>query len=212
MKNDYMFNNIKISVPQTVLISALSVIGDARRVMTMDFKEEGNLVIIVGKTYPEMAGSEYFAKYGLMGNIPPRVRMSMARRTFKAIEKAIRHNLLLSCHDVSDGGLACALAESSFAGNLGVDIDLNAVPQTSLFRDDFILFSESQSRFVVSIRKKDIDTFKKLFRSIPCGVLGKTTTSNRFKVKGIKGKTIIDLPVWQLLEAWQKPFKEHFSG
>jgi phosphoribosylformylglycinamidine synthase len=212
MKNDYMFNNIKISVPQTVLISALSVIGDARQVMTMDFKEDGNLVIVVGKTYPEMAGSEYFANHGLMGNIPPRVRMSMAKRTFKAIEKAIRQNLLLSCHDVSDGGLGCALAESSFAGDLGVDVDLKAVPLTGLFRDDYILFSESQSRFVVSIRKKDIDTFMKLFRSIPVGVLGMTTTSNRFRIKGIQGKTIVDLPVDTLLEAWQAPFKEHFSG
>jgi len=212
MKNDYMFNNIKISVPQTVLISALSVINDAKRVVTMDFKEDGNLIIVVGKTYPEMGGSEYFAANGLMGNIPPRVRMSLAKRTFAAIEKAIGKNLLQSCHDISDGGLGCALAESAFAGNLGADIDLTAAPVSGIFRDDFLLFSESQSRFIVSIRKKDLQAFIGLLRSIPFGVLGKTTKDNRFKIKGIQGKIVVDLPVERLLESWQAPFKEHFSG
>jgi phosphoribosylformylglycinamidine synthase len=212
MKNDYMYNNIKISVPQTVLMSAISVIRDAEKVMTMDFKEDGNLVIVIGKTYPEMGGSEYFAGHGLMGNIPPRVRMSMAKRTFKAIEKAISRNLLRSCHDVSDGGLGCALAESAFAGDIGVVVDLNAAPMSGIFRDDFILFSESQSRFVVSVRNKDLDAFTVLFRSIPFGVLGRTNKDGRFIIKGLEGKTIIDLPVSQLLEAWQTPFKVHFSG
>jgi phosphoribosylformylglycinamidine synthase len=212
MKNDYMFNNIKISVPQTILMSAISVIRNVEKVMTMDFKESDNLIVVVGKTYPEMGGSEYFAGNGLMGNIPPRVRMSFAKRTYKAIEKAIRQNLLRSCHDMSDGGLGCALAESAFAGDCGVEIDLNAAPASGIFRDDFLLFSESQSRFVVSIRKEDLEAFSRLFRSIPFGVLGKTKKDKRFQVKGLQGKTIIDLPVGKLLEAWQTPFKEHFSA
>jgi len=211
MKNDYMYENVKISVPQTVLISALSVIRDAGRVMTMDFKEKDSLIIVIGKTYPEMAGSEYFAGRGLMGNIPPRVRMPMAKRIFKVIEKAIGMNLLLSCHDVSDGGLGCALAESAFAGGFGVEVDLNAVPVSGVFRDDFVLFSESQSRFVVSVRKKDRHTFASLFRSIPFGILGKTTGDKRFRVLGLEGNAIIDLQLEDLLEAWQGPFRQHFS-
>ena len=212
MKNDYMFNNIKISVPQTLLVSAISVIGNVEKVMTMDLKESGNLIIVVGRTYAEMAGSEYFAAHGLLGNMPPRVRMPAAKRIYRAIEKAINQNLLRSCHDVSDGGLGCSLAESAFAGDLGVEIALNTAPVSGIFRDDFLLFSESQSRFVVSIREKDLEAFTKLFRSIPFGVLGKTKKDKRFKVKGLQGATIIDLPVGQLLEAWQAPFKEHFSG
>ena len=212
MKNDYIFNNIKISVPQTVLISALSVINDVSRVVTMDFKEDGDIIIVVGKTYPEMGGSEYFAHNGLVGNIPPKVRMALAKRTYKTIEKAIRQNLLRSCHDASDGGLGCALAESAFAGDVGVEINLTAAPASAIFRDDFLLFSESQSRFVVSIRRKDLHTFAELFRTIPFGVLGETRKDKRFILKGLQGKTIIDLPVDNLLHAWQEPFKEHFSG
>jgi phosphoribosylformylglycinamidine synthase len=104
------------------------------------------------------------------------------------------------------------LAESAFAGDLGVEIDLNAVPVSGIFRDDFLLFSESQSRFVVSIRQKDLKAFSALFRSIPFGVLGKTIQDKRFRIKGLQGNIIIDLPVGKLLEAWQAPFKEHFSG
>jgi phosphoribosylformylglycinamidine synthase len=138
--------------------------------------------------------------------------MSLAKRTFKAIEKAIRQNLLKSCHDASDGGLGCALAESAFAGDLGVEIDLNAVPASGIFRDDFLLFSETQSRFIVSIRQKDLKAFSALFRSIPFGILGKTTKDKRLKIRGLLGSIIIDLPIGKLLDAWQAPFKEHFSG
>lgn len=138
--------------------------------------------------------------------------MSMAKRTFISIEKAIEKGLLRSCHDISDGGLVCALAESAFAGDLGAEIDLNAAPLSGIFRDDFLLFSESPSRFIISIRKRDLKAFTELFRSIPFGVLGKTTKDKTFRVKGIQGKTIIDLPVEKLIKAWQAPFKEHFSG
>lgn len=212
MKNDYICNNIKISVPQTVLISALSVMKDVAGALTMDFKAEGDLIIVVGKTYPEMAGSEYFATRGMMGNIPPRVRMAPAKKTFRAIERAIRNNLLRSCHDLSDGGLGCALAESAFAGGFGVDIDLRNVPVSGIFRDDFILFSESQSRFVVSIRERDLEKFTSLFRAVPFGIMGRTTRDCRFTVKGVQGKEVVNLSVGRLLDAWQSPFKQHFSG
>jgi phosphoribosylformylglycinamidine synthase len=108
--------------------------------------------------------------------------------------------------------LGCALAESAFAGNLGIESDLTAAPVSGIFRDDFLLFSESQSRFIVSIRKKDLQAFKELFRSIPFGVLGKTRKDKRFIIKGMQGKIIIDISIEKLLEAWQAPFKIHFSG
>jgi phosphoribosylformylglycinamidine synthase len=83
--------------------------------------------------------------------------------------------------------LGCALAESAFAGNRGADIDLNAAPASAIFRDDFLLFSESQSRFIVSIRKKDFPAFAELFRSIPFGVLGRTRKEQTFQSKRIQG-------------------------
>jgi phosphoribosylformylglycinamidine synthase subunit PurSL len=212
MKNDYMFQDIKISVPQTVLISALSVIRDIGKVVTVDFKEAGDVIVIVGTTYPEMGGSEYFAEHGLLGNIPPKVRASVAKRTFVALERAIRQGLIRSCHDVSDGGLGCALAESSFAGGLGVDISLSSAPAKDIFRDDFLLFSESASRFVVSVRERDLPSFERMFRLVPYGIVGMTRRGREFRVRGLRGDVIINLPVEGLLNAWQNPFRVHFSA
>ncbi|MBA4390950.1 MAG: phosphoribosylformylglycinamidine synthase, partial [Syntrophus sp. (in: bacteria)] len=211
MKNDYMHNDIKISVPQTVLVSAISVIDDVRKAITMDVKEGGDVVIIVGKTYPELGGSEYFSHCDRIGNIPPRVRAASAKKTFLCLEKAIREGIIRSCHDISDGGIACSLVESAFAGGLGMDVDLSHIPQQGMYRDDFILFSESQSRFVVTIRERDRAAFEKLFRSIPYGMAGKVRNDERFIVRGISGRTIIDTDICLLKDAWQTPFKELFS-
>jgi phosphoribosylformylglycinamidine synthase II len=211
MKNDYIHNEIKISVPQTVLVSAISVIDDVRKAITMDVKETGDIVIIVGKTYPELGGSEYFSHCDRSGNIPPRVRPASAKKTFLCLEKAIREGIIRSCHDMSDGGMICSLVESAFAGGLGMDVDLSRIPQQSIYRDDFLLFSESQSRFVVTIREQDRSAFEKLFRSIPYGMAGNVRNDERFIVRGSSGMTIIDTDIGQLKDAWQAPFMKLFQ-
>ena len=212
MKNDYMFNDIKISIPQTVLISAISVIQDVRKVVTMDFKKGGDVIILVGMTYPELGGSEYFSMNGRNGNILPRVWGQKAKKTYRCMEKAIKAGIIKSCHDVSDGGVGCALAESAFAGGLGVQVGLSGLPALGIFRDDFLLFSETPSRFVVSVDKKDLEKFKALFRTIPFGIAGKVGSDGRFMVKGLKNDTIIDTDIDLLRDAWQSPFKEHFNA
>ncbi|MCX5804439.1 MAG: phosphoribosylformylglycinamidine synthase subunit PurS [Proteobacteria bacterium] len=212
MKNDYMFNDIKISIPQTVLISAISVINDMRKSVSMDFKEDGDLIVAVGKTYAEMGGSEYFSLCGRHGNIPPKVRGQDAKKLFKGLEKSIQTGIIKSCHDISDGGIGCALAESAFAGGLGVEVDLSFVPATGIFRDDFLLFSESQSRFILSISEGDLEKLEVLLRSIPFGVIGKVRSDEKFLIRGINHNTIIDTNINLLRNAWQSPFKEQFDN
>jgi len=107
--------------------------------------------------------------------------------------------------------MACALAESSFAGGLGIDADLSKVPRIGIFRDDFLLFSESQSRFILSVKEKDLDQFQKIFRAIPYGVIGAVRADGRFIVRGLDGHVIIDTEIDALMEAWQRPFKEMFK-
>ncbi len=211
MKNDYIFKDVKISVPQTVLISAISVIKDVKHAVTMDFKQHGDFIILIGQTYPELGGSEYFSSLGIAGNIPPRVRGEMAKNTYKSLEKAIRAGIIRSCHDISDGGIGCALAESAFAGGFGVDVDLAYAPAAGIFRDDFLLFSESQSRFIVSIREKDLERFRTIFRAVPFGILGKVRRDERFIVRGIHGSVIIDTRIDVLMDTWQIPFREVFQ-
>jgi phosphoribosylformylglycinamidine (FGAM) synthase-like enzyme len=211
MKNDYMFHDIKISVPQTVLVSAISVVDDVRKVVTMDVKEGGDIVIVLGMTYPELGGSEYFSLSDRFGNIPPRVRAAQAKKTFLRLERAIKTGIIRSCHDISDGGIACSLAESAFAGGLGIEVDLSRIPQKGIYRDDFLLFSESQSRFVVTVREGDIAAFEKIFKGVPYGVAGKARNDERFIIRGINGGIIIDTEINLLKDAWQAPFKELFQ-
>ncbi|HVN96745.1 MAG TPA: AIR synthase-related protein [Syntrophorhabdaceae bacterium] len=210
MKNDYMFNDIKISVPQTVLMSAISVIDDVRKTVTMDVKEKGHMVVVVGKTYAELGGSEYFAHFNRQGNIPPRVRPGIAKKTYVALERAIKLGIIRSCHDVSDGGLVCGLAESSFAGGLGIEIDCARIPSQGIYRDDFLLFSESQSRFLVTMRDGDLPAFEKIFKGVPFGVAGRVRDDERFMIRGMNGNLIIDTQIGLLKDAWQAPFKEQF--
>ncbi len=211
MKNDYVNGDTRISIPPTLLISAISAVKDARKCVTMDFKEARDLIIVVGKTYGELAGSEYFSERGVMGNICPKVDGEQALRTYRAVEKAIALGLVRSAHDVSDGGLAVALAESAFAGGLGAEIDCSAIPQAGVFRDDHLLFSESQSRFVLTTKKQDLARLAALFEGVSYGTVGKVTEGPRFRVRGIYGTSIIDDDIGRLKEAWLAPFKKLFG-
>ncbi len=211
MKNDYMHNEIKISVPQTVLVSCISVIDDVHNTVTMDMKEDGDLIVVVGKTYAELGGSEYFAEFKRFGNIAPQVHGNIAKKTFQAMEKAIRSGIIRSCHDISDGGLGCCLAESAFAGDVGVEVDLNAVPSEGVFRDDMLLFSESASRFVATVREGDLAVFEKIFKSVPFGVIGKVRSEKALRIVGLRGDVIIDTDINYLKKAWQEPFKRIFG-
>jgi phosphoribosylformylglycinamidine synthase subunit PurSL len=211
MKNDYMHGGLKISIPPTLLVSAISCVRDVTKSVTMDFKEADDLILIIGTTHAELGGSEYFAHLGLTGNIPPKVDGKKARRTYRALERAIRSGIIRSAHDASDGGIGVTLAESAFAGDLGATIDLSPVPRKGIYRDDFLLFSESASRFIVSISEADLPKFKPLFRSVPHAVIGRVTTHARLVVKGMDGSVLIDMENKALKEAWQAPFKNLFG-
>ncbi|MCS7280093.1 MAG: phosphoribosylformylglycinamidine synthase subunit PurS [Desulfobacterota bacterium] len=211
MKNDYIYGNIKISIPPTVLISAISIIDDIEKCVTMDFKEPGSLIIVVGLTFPEMAGTEYFSMRKVRGNICPKVRKRLAKKVFLSIDRATKMKLLLSCHDVSDGGLASAFCESAIAGCLGAEIDLSKLPSVSIFRDDYALFSESPSRFVVTVREDDLDSVVKVFSGIPHAIVGKVRSDERLIIKGLTGRVIVDLDTETLRQAWKSPFNVHFE-
>jgi phosphoribosylformylglycinamidine synthase II len=204
MKNDFMAGEVKISVPPTVLFSVLGRIADASKAVTMDCKAPGDPVYVVGLTYEEMGGSEYFAMHGSIGNQVPRVRADEAKKLYKKLHTAMMEGTVASCHDCSDGGIGVALAESAFAGGFGMEVDLRKVPAEGIERDDYLLFSESQSRFVVTIHPDKKDTFLSIMKGITLGEIGKVTKGNDFIVTGLKGKTIIQADIYKLKAAWQR--------
>jgi phosphoribosylformylglycinamidine synthase len=205
MKNDYQIGKTKISIPPTILYSVIGGIKDVRKTVTMDAKKQGDLVYIIGETKDEMGGSEWFAMRNFTGNNIPRVDALRACKIYRALHKAIQQGIIASCHDCSDGGLAVALAEISIAGGLGMNIDLNSVPYRGERRDDYILFSESASRFIITIHPEAQSWLEKIMAGSIAGLIGLITNDGLFQITGLDGKLIIKEKISKLKEAWQKP-------
>ncbi len=208
MKNDYKVGKYRISVPPTVLFSAIGKIDDVEKCVTMDAKTPGDSVYVLGVTREEMGGSQYFAMHGGVGNSVPKVNAKAAAKLYNALSSAIESGLVRSCHDCSDGGLGVALAETAFAGGYGMKISLNPVPrEEKLDRDDFILFSESQSRFVATVSPDKREQFERTLAGNALALVGEVTADTRFEVIGLSGDTVIVADIRKLKEAWQKPLK-----
>lgn len=207
MKNDYLIGETKISIPPTVLFSAVSVIPDVRKCITMDAKRQGDLVYILGETNNEMGGSEYYALRGYIGNEVPKVNAQKAKALYEALSQAIQHGLVASCHDCSDGGLGVALAETAFAGALGMEIDLSKVPSPYKLRNDTLLFSESASRFVVTIHPEEKKHFEECLAGNVFAEIGVVTNQDYLIIKGWHGQRVVAANIFELKEAWQKPLR-----
>ena len=205
MKNDYSIGKTKISVPPTLLYSVIGKIKDVRKAVTMDAKRPQDLVYIIGETQDELGGSEWFAEHKAIGNKVPQVDVKKAIKKYRALHKAIQSGLIASCHDCSDGGLGIALAETAFAGGLGMNIDLKDVPYRGKKRNDYILFSETASRFVVTIHPKDQGRFEKIMNGSVLNEIGFVAGDGLFQITGLNGKLIMKEKISNLKEAWQKP-------
>jgi phosphoribosylformylglycinamidine synthase len=205
MKNDYQIGKTKISIPPTLLFSVIGKIKDVRKAVTMDAKRPQDLVYIIGETKEELGGSEWFASQKVIGNNVPQVIAAKAIKIYRALYKAMQSGIIASCHDCSDGGLAVALAEVAFAGGLGMDIDLNFVPYRGKKRNDYILFSETASRFVVTVHPEDQRKFENIMAGNIICAIGFVTSDGLFQVTGLGGKLIIKEKICKFKDAWQKP-------
>jgi phosphoribosylformylglycinamidine synthase len=205
MKNDYSIGKTKISVPPTLLYSVIGKIKDVRKAVTMDAKRPQDLVYIIGKTLDELGGSEWFAERGAIGNKVPQVDVKKAIKKYRALHNAIQAGLVASCHDCSDGGLGIALIETAFAGDLGMNIDLKDVPYRGKKRNDYVLFSETASRFVVTIHPQDQSKFEKIMAGNVISEIGFVSADELFQITGLNGKLIIKEKISKLKDAWQKP-------
>ena len=206
MKNDYRVGDTKISVPPTVLFSVIGVIEDVKKAVSMDAKRAGDIVYVVGETKDELGASEYLATKSCIGNTVPQVDPTVARATYEALSQAIEEGLVASCHDISDGGLGVALAETAFAGGVGMEIDLRKVPG-KFDRNDVALFSETQSRFVVTVSPDRKRRFESVLDGCVFAPIGVTSGDGRFAVKGLNGRLVVQGNINELKQAWQTPLK-----
>ncbi len=188
----------RISIPPSLLISSMSVIDDYKYAMTSNFKKENNYIILIGETKNELGGSELSRILNIKGAVPE-VDGELSYKTLKKISTGNRDKLFLSVHDLSEGGLAVALSEMTFSNKIGCEIDLSSVKGD--LRDDILLFSESNSRFLVEVEEKNIKALEKLLKDIPHYKIGKTKGSS-LVVKN-KDKTLINIKVDEILRKWE---------
>jgi len=213
--NEYTVQKKSIAIPGTLLISAISVMDDVGKTVSMFAKEPGDLVYIVGETRDEMGGSHYFDLFGSLGNAVPRVFPRQAIPSFNALSRATPAGLITTMHDCSDGGLGVAAAEMAFSGGLGMELFLAEVPYkiqdagspAGSNRNDRVLFSESNSRFIVTVSRHKQKDFERLLKGVRFGLIGCVSSGNDFKVHGIDGDVCLEADIHQLKEAWQKPLR-----
>ncbi|KYH40772.1 MAG: phosphoribosylformylglycinamidine synthase II [Candidatus Bathyarchaeota archaeon B26-2] len=205
---DSLYNESPLGpVTPTLLITAIGVIPDVRRTVSMDLKEPGSLLYLVGRTYPELGGSEYYKLRGLIGRSVPKVRVEEAAKTMKAVIRAIDSGYVKACHDLSEGGLGVAAAEMAFSGGLGLEINLSRVKVSSeLSRSDYVLFSESNSRFLIEVPERFRDEFEALMEGSPFSLIGRVRAEDWFSIYGLDGSRVVDVSVRELRAAWKSTF------
>ena len=202
---DSLYNESPLGpVTPTLLITAIGVIPNIQFTTSMDLKAPDNLLYIIGETFNELGGSEYYKLKGFLGASVPKVKGAKAKRTFKAVTKAIDSGLIKSCHDLSEGGLAVAAAEMAFAGGYGLELDLGKVPGKGLERNDFVLFSESNSRFLIEVSESDRPEFEALMKGKSCVQIGKVTKDQKLVIHGLNQKIVVDASLAELRRSWKK--------
>jgi phosphoribosylformylglycinamidine synthase len=206
LNNEYRAADRRISIPGTLLISAMGLVHDVRQCVTMDLKEPGNDLYVVGVTRDELGGSHYHLVTGQGGGAVPRVDLELAPKVFAAVHAAITGGLVRACHDPSEGGLAVALAEMAFAGGVGADVtDLKAVGAG--LSDTARLFSESPTRFVLEVKPESAAALTKAFAGLPIVKIGTTVKEPRLRIAGENGEWLVWSKLDELKEAWQKPLR-----
>jgi phosphoribosylformylglycinamidine (FGAM) synthase-like enzyme/phosphoribosylformylglycinamidine (FGAM) synthase PurS component len=207
LNNEYHSGDRHVVIPPTLLISALGRVPDVRRCASMDLKAPGNLLFLVGLTKDEMGGSHYHRVRGLEGGTVPRPDPTLAPRIFAGLHAAIRRGVVRSCHDLSEGGLAVAVAEMAFAGGIGADLTHPGTAMGTL-ADEVLLFSESTTRFVVEVAPGDSAALREcLGAEVPLAQLGQTCKEPRLRIAGAGGEWVVWASLGQLKEAWQKPLR-----
>jgi phosphoribosylformylglycinamidine synthase len=181
MKNDFRGKNLKgedltISILPTLLVTAMSALKVDQSVTT-DFKSQGDLIYLLGDDGEGLLGSEFGELYHLSKEEKlPKINLSTNKLLYETYQRALSYKIIKSCHDISDGGLAVAVAESSIGGRLGACLMLDELNMSEF------LFNEAPGRFVVSISPNAQNFFEKHFSKLPWRLLGRVTKNDQFCV------------------------------
>ena len=189
------------SIPPTPAILGIGICEDIRECVTVDLKEAGNLLYLIGDTKKELGGSEYYKLRCVEGGLVPRTDPKVLKRSMVALLDTMKAGLVASCHDISEGGLAVAVCEMSMGGNSGVYIDIGAVNPE--LRSDYKLFSESNTRWVVEVPRAEVGRFEALMATHGVCIIeiGTVIKDKRVSISD-NGTELVDISIDAVRAAW----------
>ncbi|BDC35699.1 MAG: phosphoribosylformylglycinamidine synthase subunit PurL [Candidatus Methanoliparum thermophilum] len=183
----------------TPSLFGVGIVEDIRKVVTSDIKGE-NLLYLIGDTYEELGGSEYLKIIGKKGVVPS-VDVDRLRRSIEAVLNGIKNEIIISAHDVSEGGIAVAVAEMCMGGGIGADLDISGIKG---MRSDIKLFSESNTRWLVEVKKDDEKDLIRTFMECSVSIirLGETR-GDRLVIKD-GNKDLLNVSLIEMYDTWSR--------
>ena len=193
------------SVAPSAIIACLGVIDDYKKALTMKLKKEGSTLYLLGERKDELGGSVYYKIHNELGSNVPKVEFEKESKMNYAVIDAINNGLLLSCHDISDGGLVTTISEMILGGEadgkLGVDINLDF----SELRPDKTLFAENGG-FVFEADENNIEKINEIIKKYDLELITLGKVIGDSLIANSTHKEIINLPIPKLKEAWTTGF------
>jgi phosphoribosylformylglycinamidine synthase len=203
LHNEYSIGAKKFSIPPSLLISAVGIIENITNTVTMPFKENGNKIYVLGITRNELGGSIISKIKNIKSGIVPNVYPKESMPIMKCIYKAISKGLIETCHDSSEGGLAVAISEMSFAAGKGASINVDSIKTTDNMSVAETLFSESNGRFIVEVNPNNENKFKEIFKGLSVSEIGYITDDDFILFESQKRKIQFKEKLTNLLNAWK---------
>lgn len=187
------------AVPPTPSLLGIGIAEDVRRCITTPFKGEGNPVYLIGDTRRELGGSAYYRLLQHSGGRVPRTDPARLQSSMGALREGIEKGQVAACHDVSAGGLAICLAEMAMGG-LGAEVCLYGMGD---LRTDMKLFSESNARWMVEVKKEATDAFEAVLEAVPFIHLGTVTGDHLTIYDDDDMHRYVHLPAAALRQPWR---------
>lgn len=192
-----------VSIPVTALVSGVGIVDDESHATGSSLRRAGSVLCLLGQTSAELGGSVYARIHGLSGDAVPATDAGGNLKRYRAYHKAVKAGLILSCHDISEGGLAAAIAEMAFSLKAGVELEL-----LGLLNADEELFSESPGRFLVEMSRENLQAAKELLPNLQ--VVGRSTADHtRLRIHR-QGALLIDEDLTELKALWKNGLTPYY--
>jgi phosphoribosylformylglycinamidine synthase subunit PurSL len=201
LNNEYLgTDGRRHSIPPTLLISSIGLLRDVTRAVTMDLKEAGNMVYLVGRFDPVFGGSHFELVSGWTSSSAVPAVSPVSPAVYAALHGAIQDGLVRACHDLSEGGLAVAAAEMCIGGRLGLDFRLDAKHPTRA------LFGETTGCLLVEVRPQDASAMESRLAGLPHVKVGQVTDTPLLRISGPASEWL-QTPLGVIIAAWNTPLQ-----